>query len=60
LLRETALPRALPASPAFAPALLAVALVGCASVATRITVLDPAQKFAPTEHVLIMFDYPLN
>ncbi len=39
-------------------ALAASLLAGCASVATDVTVLDPAQKFAPTEHVVILFDYP--
>ena len=48
----------LPATSAHALALLAISLAGCASVATEITVLDPAQKFAPTEHVVILFDYP--
>lgn len=31
---------------------------GCASVSTKVTVLDPAQKFAPTRDVVILFDYP--
>jgi hypothetical protein len=39
-------------------ALLAAALAGCASIATEVTVLDPAQKFAPTENVLVLLDYP--
>jgi len=38
--------------------LLAAALGGCASVATRVTLLDPAQKFAPTERVAILLEYP--
>jgi hypothetical protein len=46
------------ASFACAPALLAAALAGCASVATYVTLLDPAQKFAPTEHAVILLDYP--
>jgi hypothetical protein len=48
----------LPADPAFALALLATALAGCASVATDVTIFDPAQKFAPTENVVILLDYP--
>ena len=40
------------------PALAAVTLAGCASVATQVTPFDPAHKFAPTEHVVILFDYP--
>ena len=47
-----------PANLGFALALLAAALAGCASVETQVTLLDPAQKFAPTEHVVILFDYP--
>ena len=39
-------------------ALTAAALAGCASVSTEVTVLDPAQKFAPTEQVVILFDFP--
>src|SRR6188474_3253425 len=44
----------------FAPllALAAAALAGCASVTTEITVLDPAHKFAPTEYVMLLLDYP--
>ncbi len=42
----------------FALALLAAALAGCASVETQVTLFDPAQKFAPTEHVVILLDYP--
>jgi len=47
--------------PNLLPPILALAvltLAGCASVSTEITVLDPAQKFAPTEHVVILFEYP--
>lgn len=44
--------------PALAFALLAAALAGCASVSTQVTLLDPAQNFAPTEHVVVLFDYP--
>jgi hypothetical protein len=39
-------------------ALTATALAGCASVTTEITVLDPAHKFAPTEYVMLLLDYP--
>jgi hypothetical protein len=39
-------------------ALAAAALAGCASVATEVTVFDPAQKFAPTENAVILLDYP--
>jgi hypothetical protein len=39
-------------------ALFSIVAAGCATVATEITVLDPARKFAPTEHVVILFDYP--
>lgn len=38
--------------------LAAATLAGCASVATEVTLFDSAQKFAPTEHVVILFDYP--
>ena len=48
----------LPAHPDFALALLGAALAGCASVATQVTLLDPAQKFAPTKNVVILLDYP--
>jgi hypothetical protein len=48
----------LPANLAFALALLAATLAGCASVATTVTLLDPAQKFAPTERVAILLEYP--
>jgi len=37
---------------------VATIVAGCASVATHVTVLDPAQKFAPTKDVAILFDYP--
>jgi hypothetical protein len=49
---------ALTVYPVFAFTLLAAALAGCASVSTEVTVLDPTQKFAPTEQVAILFDYP--
>ena len=39
-------------------ALTATAFAGCASVTTEITVLDPAHKFAPTEYVMLLLDYP--
>ncbi len=39
-------------------ALLAVFLGGCASVATRVTLQDPVQKFAPTQSVAILMEYP--
>ncbi len=42
----------------FACALLVATLAGCASVATRVTVLDPAQKFAPTQNVTVLLDLP--
>jgi hypothetical protein len=48
----------LPATSALALLLFGVVFAGCASVSTEITVLDPAQKFAPTEHVGILFEYP--
>src|SRR5688572_8410539 len=40
--------------------LLAVALAagGCASVSTEVTVLDPAQKFAPTQNIAILMEFP--
>ena len=46
--------------PALSAALLVVAfaLGGCASVATQVTVLDPAQKFAPTANVAILMEFP--
>lgn len=40
------------------PALAAAALAGCASVATHVTVLDETHKYPPTEHVVVLFDYP--
>ena len=39
-------------------ALAAAALAGCASVTTEVTVFDPVQKLPPTEHVVILFDFP--
>ncbi len=42
----------------FAFALTAAVLAGCASVSTQVTILDPARKFAPTENVVILLDYP--
>src|SRR5688500_2644683 len=39
-------------------ALLALAMSGCASVATQVTVLDPTQKFAPTQNVAILTEFP--
>jgi len=38
--------------------LAAATLAGCASVATEVTLFDSAQKLTPTEHVVILFDYP--
>ena len=38
--------------------LLAAGLGGCASVATRVTLLEPAQKYAPTQHVAILLELP--
>jgi len=37
---------------------VAAGVAGCASVATQVTVLDPAHKFAPTQDAAILFDYP--
>ena len=37
---------------------LCAVIGGCASVATQITLLDPAQKFPPSGHVSIVFEYP--
>lgn len=42
----------------FVCALLAAALGGCASVATQVTLLDPAQKFTPTQNVVILLELP--
>jgi len=42
----------------FACALLIAALAGCASVETRVTVLDPAQQYAPTQNVAVLLDLP--
>ena len=36
----------------------AVAVAGCASVATQVTVFDQTRKFAPTEYVAILLEYP--
>ena len=47
-----------PLLPLFASALAAAVLAGCASVATNVTVFDETQKFAPTENVVILLDYP--
>ncbi len=38
--------------------LLAALLAGCAAVTANVTVLDPAQRFAPTKDVAILFEYP--
>ena len=42
----------------FTCALLATALAGCASVTTRVTVLDLAQQYAPTQNVAVLLDFP--
>ena len=39
-------------------ALAVAVLAGCATVATEVTVFDPLHKFAPTENVMILLDYP--
>jgi hypothetical protein len=39
-------------------ALLIAALAGCASVATHVTLLDPARQYAPTQNVVLLLDYP--
>ena len=39
-------------------ALAVAVLAGCASVATDVTIFDPVHKFAPTENVMILLDYP--
>ena len=39
-------------------ALTIAALAGCASVATQVTLLDPARQYAPTQNVAILFDFP--
>ena len=39
-------------------ALTIAALAGCASVATQVTLLDPAHQYAPTQNVAILFDFP--
>src|SRR4051812_495490 len=36
----------------------AALLAGCATVSTNVTVLDPAQKLAPTAHASILFEFP--
>lgn len=38
--------------------LVAAIMAGCASVTSRVTVLDPAQSFPPTRDVAILFEYP--
>ena len=38
--------------------LLVAALGGCASVTTHVTLLDPAQKFTPTQNVAILLEMP--
>lgn len=38
--------------------LLAASILGCASVTTQVTVLDPAQRFAPTTSVAILDEFP--
>ncbi|HEV2008290.1 MAG TPA: hypothetical protein VGQ88_06145, partial [Burkholderiales bacterium] len=43
---------------ALSPALILAALAGCASVATHITLLDPARSYAPTQNVILLLDYP--
>ena len=44
--------------PAFALALAAAVLAGCASVATDVTVFDETRKFTPTGNVVILLEYP--
>lgn len=39
-------------------ALVIATLGGCASVATHITLLDPARLYAPTQNVVLLLDYP--
>ena len=36
----------------------AAALAGCASVTTQVTVFDPAYRYAPTQNVVVLLDYP--
>ena len=38
--------------------LIVAVVAGCASVTTRVTLLDPALKYAPTQNVAILLDYP--
>ena len=35
-----------------------IALAGCATVTTHITLLDPAHSYAPTQNVVLLLDYP--
>ncbi|MBI2319425.1 MAG: hypothetical protein HYU75_21105, partial [Betaproteobacteria bacterium] len=42
----------------FACTLLAAVLAGCASVTTRVTELDPAQRYAPTQNVAVLLELP--
>jgi hypothetical protein len=37
---------------------LIAALAACASVATHVTVFDPARQYAPTQNVVVLLDYP--
>ncbi len=48
----------LPGNPALGLALLGAALAGCASVATQVTLLDPARHYEPTQNVAILLDFP--
>ena len=41
-----------------AAALVALVIVGCATVTTRVVPLDPALKFAPTQRVEILLEKP--
>ena len=41
-----------------AAALAALVVAGCAAVSTRVVPLDPALKFAPSQHVEILLDKP--
>lgn len=38
--------------------LLAAVLAGCASVTTRVTIIDPAQQYAPTQNVAVLLEIP--
>ena len=40
--------------------LVVAALAGCASVTTRITVLEPAQQYAPTQNVAVLLEPPVQ